>query len=526
MIPAARPLPRLLAGFAALTLALSACSTGLRPVTGIGAANGGPSSDYGAPLEGSGTEWADAALARPGAGADPLSAEEVRGALDAAFAARFDMDVLSYAADDAVARYVNLFSGPARASFVERLRRGTRYEPLIRGRLAAAGLPEDLFYLALVESGFEPHAYSRAAAVGLWQFMTTTAKAVGLRVDWWIDERRDPVRATDAAVRHLRGLRSQFDGSLYLAAAAYNGGSGRVSRGLAQHTAALDGVTGDDRFFALAETGALRDETRFYVPQIIAAALVAKSPAVYGIVGEALPPFAYDSVLADGGTPLAAVAEASGSTVGELHDLNGHILRGAVPPGDAMHVRVPPGRGEGAAARLAALPAERRRGFEEVTTAEHGRLSAIAARHGLAEAQLAAYNPGVRRNRRGLLVGGQRVLVPAPAVIAAALAVPDPAIERYGTSPAAPAARAAAAAAPAPRAPRAPRTVTVAAGDVLGRIAERHDLTVAELRRLNGLESDVIRPGQVLVVEAAAARAKKAAARKPPAKRASGKRAR
>lgn len=513
ILAAPRHLPRALANAAALALALSACSVGIRPVTGIGAVNDGLYDDYGGQLEGNGSEWADAALARPGAGADALSAEDVRDALDGAFAARFDMDVVSYATDEVVSRYVAQFSGPARQRFAERLRRGTRYEPMIRGRLAAAGLPEDLYYLALVESGFEPHAYSRAAAVGLWQFMTTTAKAVGMRVDWWIDERRDPVRATDGAVRHLRGLRREFDGSLYLAAAAYNGGSGRVSRGLAQHASALDGVSGDDRFFALAETGYLRDETRFYVPQIIAAALVAKSPTVYGIEVEPLPPFAYDSVLAEGGTPLAAVAEASGSTVAELHDLNGHILRGALPPGDAMHVRVPAGRGDGAAERLAALPAARRTGFTRVTTEENGRLSAIAAAHGLTEAQVAAYNPGIRRNRRGLLVGGQRVLVPAAAVVAAALSVPDPSIERYGTSPAAPAAPAAraAAAAPAPRAARAPRTVTVAAGDVLGRIARRHGLTVAELRRLNGLKSDVIRPGQVLVVQAGAAPARKAA---------------
>ena len=129
--------------------------------------------------------------------------------------------------------YVSVFSGPSRERVSERLSAGTRYEAMIRAKLRAGGLPEDMYYLALVESGFNPHAYSRAAAVGMWQFMTTTARGMGLKVDWWVDERRDPVRSTDAAVRFLRGLNEQF-GSMYLAAAAYNGGPGRIQRGLAR----------------------------------------------------------------------------------------------------------------------------------------------------------------------------------------------------------------------------------------------------------------------------------------------------
>jgi len=146
----------------------------------------------------------------------------------------WDMDVRSYETQDRVAHYVNMFTGRAKDRITERLQRGTRYEPMIRAKMKAGGLPEDMYYLALVESGFDPHAYSRAAAVGMWQFMTSTARDMGLRVDRWVDERRDPVRSTGAAVRFIRGLREEF-GSLYLAAAAYNGGPGRVSRGLARY---------------------------------------------------------------------------------------------------------------------------------------------------------------------------------------------------------------------------------------------------------------------------------------------------
>ena len=116
----------------------------------------------------------------------------------------WDMDVRSYEAHARVAHYIKLFSSSARDRFEARLSRGTRYEPMIRAKLRDGGLPEDMTYLALVESGYDPHAYSRAAAVGMWQFMSSTARDVGMRVDWWVDERRDPARATDGAIRFLR----------------------------------------------------------------------------------------------------------------------------------------------------------------------------------------------------------------------------------------------------------------------------------------------------------------------------------
>ena len=152
------------------------------------------------------------------------------------------LDVRPYETQERVAFYVRMFSGPARARIVDRLEQGSRYEPMMRAKLHAAGLPEDLVYLALIESGYNPDAYSKAAAVGMWQLMTGTAQGVGLRVDWWVDERRDPARSTDAAIRFLRYLNDQF-GSLYLAAAAYNGGPGRVARGLERYADDLQGTS-------------------------------------------------------------------------------------------------------------------------------------------------------------------------------------------------------------------------------------------------------------------------------------------
>ena len=166
------------------------------------------------------------------------------------------------------------------------LERGARYEPMIRERFEAEGLPSDLCYLALIESGYSSEAVSRSYAVGMWQFMRGTGRGYGLRVDSWVDERRDMVKATDAAARHLRDLRARF-GSLYLAAAAYNAGAGTVSRGPRQAGAAPRSWRrrkrrGDAAFFRLAESNLLTAETQDYVPKLIAAAIIAKQPARYG----------------------------------------------------------------------------------------------------------------------------------------------------------------------------------------------------------------------------------------------------
>ena len=222
----------------------------------------------------------------------------------------------------------------------------------------------------------------------MWQFMTSTARDMGMRVDWWIDERRDPMKSTTAAVRFLKGLREQF-GSLYLAAAAYNGGPGRIARGLTRYADALEGTTGDDLFFALAEKDYLRNETREYVPQLIAAALIAKDPDRYGMKIGRLAPYAYDSVRVGPSTPLAAVAHAASEKLSSVsraqsacpardHAAEGFLLR------SPSRREVPTAFADA----FACLPRSERVGFRTVESKKGESFASLAKREGLTGRQL------------------------------------------------------------------------------------------------------------------------------------------
>jgi membrane-bound lytic murein transglycosylase D len=392
----------------------------------------------------------------------------------------WDIDVHSYETTSRVEYYVQYFSGVAKDRIVERLGRGTRYEPMIRQQMRDGGLPEDMYYLALIESGFDPNAYSKAAAVGMWQFMTSTARDMGLRVDWWVDERRDPVRSTGAAVRFIRGLRDQF-GSLYLAAAAYNGGPVRIARGLTRYADDLKGTSGDDLFFALADKPYLRGETKEYVPQLIAAALVAKDPTRYGVEIQAQAPFAYDSVWVGPLTPLAAIAKATGASVADIKDLNQHLLRGMTPPRDSAQVRVPIGTAAAFDSAFALLSSAERVGARSVKTKEGETMASIARRAGISTTKLVQFNPSVKRLKNGDLVAGQTLLVPTDGVAQAATPVPDPSIEHFESA-------------------ADGGTHVVMKGETLGLIAKHNGITVVALMRANALQRDLIFPGQILVL--------------------------
>src|SRR2546421_3194844 len=212
-----------------------------------------------------------------------VGGEDVRQEAERLFGAEsnasFDIDVSSFAGNRRVLEYLEFFQLDARDRFEIWLSRLGRYEGMIRERLRARRLPEDLVYLTLIESGLSNTAVSRARAVGMWQFMSSTGRNYGLQIDPWVDERRDPFKATDAAANHLQDLVQRL-GSVYLAAAAYNAGAGRIERAIRRLPGGGESDTVDDQtFFEIASHRNVRRETRDYVPKLIAAALIAKQPA-------------------------------------------------------------------------------------------------------------------------------------------------------------------------------------------------------------------------------------------------------
>ncbi len=331
------------------------------------------------------------------------------GATALADAVTWDIDVETFNSHARVQYYLDFFQGRGRDRMAIWLKRMPRYEAMVRERLQRENLPGDLVYLALIESGFSNTATSRAKAVGMWQFMKATGKAYGLRIDSWIDERRDPFRATDAAARHLRDLSRRFN-SLYLAAAAYNAGSGKVSRGLRRlPDDESEGENSDATFFRLYDTRLLKRETKDYVPKLIAAALIAKQPQRYGFQVGTAEPAAYDSIIVPDMTGLDVLARLADTTVAAIRELNPQYLRLATPPRTRSIVRLPAGHGPMTIAAYAELPPRQRVTFVEHFVARGETLSGIALRYRVSQSMLIASNPKVKS--RSLRIG-QRIVVP------------------------------------------------------------------------------------------------------------------
>lgn len=239
--------------------------------------------------------------------------------------------------NDRVEYWMRRFTTDQRLIFQDLLAREGRYATMIRSKLKAKGMPVELVYLAMIESGFSDDATSRVSAAGMWQFMGPTAVAYGLRIDEYVDERRDPIRATDAAVDYLFRLHEIY-GSWHLAAAAYNAGPTRVSRALRRHA---EEKTGDEAlYWDIIEH--LPRETRHYVPKLLAASYLARHSAD-SFDFEAVSPYAFEIVWVPGGTRLSQVATTLGVDPEVMRELNPHLIRGMTPPGSMYGLRVLPG---------------------------------------------------------------------------------------------------------------------------------------------------------------------------------------
>ncbi len=308
--------------------------------------------------------------------------------------------------------FLTRFQTDLRGSFAQALLRSGRYVPRMSSILEREGVPQELAYLPLIESGFRTGAVSRAGAVGPWQFIRRTGQRYGLRIDRYVDERRDPVKSTRAAARYLKDLYSMF-GDWHLSLAAYNTGEGNISRILERGRA--------EDFWEMSDRGYLYQETENYVPQFLAALQIAEEPAAFGFDPPEEELLSYDLVTIKRPLPLTMVARLSGSSPTTIQELNPALHRGVVPP-QGYAVRLPKGTKETFEIAYANLPAGAVRSGRRQPPTRRGpavrrthrvrrgeTVAAIATRYGVPVATLLKAN-GIR-NPRDLQAG--RTLVVA-----------------------------------------------------------------------------------------------------------------
>ncbi len=405
--------------------------------------------------------------------ADPLY-------LDRVDAQEFDLPIVL---NEQVELWLRYFLGSGRRYYARWLARSTRYRPMIEAGLAERGMPADIFYLAMIESGFSPNAYSKAAAVGLWQFISSTGRAYDLRVEWWLDERRDPEKATDAALDHLQDLHEIF-GDWYLAAAAYNAGAGRV-RGALRKTGASD-------YWGAAQPGALARETRNYVPKLIAAAIIGHHPERYGFTAiDYADELAYDTVPAPHSSSMEAMAACADLSEVDFQALNPALRRWALPPEPVSYpVHVPPGRADEAAACFAAIPPSERVTFQRHTVARGESLGSIARRYSVSVGEIARMNK--IRNRNRIYVGTE-------------LVIPVPGLPPSAGAPGSDAPSAGSGQASSGGTGGAVTWHTVRSGENLASIARRYKVRTDDLMAWNDIkDADLIKAGRRLRVQGGA----------------------
>ena len=298
---------------------------------------------------------------------------------------------------------IEMFQDRRHDWFQEALDRSGRYVPFFQEVFREAGLPEDLIYLAMVESAFKPRAVSRAGARGIWQFIRGTGRLYGLEQDFWVDDRFDPEKATLAAARHLKDLYEDFD-DWYLAMAAYNSGPRRVERAIRR--------AGSRDFWTLAAKRYLPRETRSYVPLILAAVVIAKNPEAYGFTPSTAVPLEHDVVRLDYPVDLETAAKAACASVDDLKLLNPELRRWVTPMDRSDYsLRVPKGSSSAFSEAIAAIPEDERVQFGTHVVRRGDSLSQIARRYGASLQALLAAN---RLTTRSVIHPGQVLTVPVP----------------------------------------------------------------------------------------------------------------
>lgn len=388
---------------------------------------------------------------------------------------RYDFPVVKNARVEELLNYYT--HGNGYRSFHLWLERSGRYLPLMRQTFAEEGLPQDLAFLALVESGFNSNAHSWANAVGYWQFIESTGRMYGLNNDWWRDERRDVEKATRAAARYLKDLYARFD-DWYLAVAAYNAGPGKILNAIRRYN------TRD--FWRLAQGSYLRPETKRYIPKLLAAIIIAKEPEKYGFSElEYAPPLEFDTVVVPRPTDLEVVAQITGVDYDTLKVLNPELKRWCTPPGVENYIlRLPPGTAGGFVERYAQIPADERNRYRRHELQAGENLAVIARRYNIRVDDIIALNR--IEDPRRLQIGRNLILPLHHEYTSTPIAeLEDDYMRTYR------------------------RSYTVRKGDSLWKIARNNNVTEKQLRVWNRLGwSDLLRPGQKLLVSAPSTRSK------------------
>jgi membrane-bound lytic murein transglycosylase D len=357
------------------------------------------------------------------------------------------------------------FQTKGRAVFTRWLERSGKYEPMVKSILREHDLPEDLFYLAMIESGFNPNAYSYARASGMWQFIYATGRYYGLRSDWWFDERRDPLLATEAAAKHLTDLYKRFD-DWYLALAGYNCNPKKIERRIRQYN------TRD--FWKLKR---LPRQTRNYIPTYIAATIMAKNPKKYGFYVEKQQPVQFDTVIVNEAVDLNVVAKCVDTTFAAIKSLNPAVRRWCTPPGIGDFVlNIPHGTKDKFVANYAKIPNNEKRSYVRHKIRSGETLSTIARKYATSISVIKSHN----RIRGTVIHTGNYLIIPVPQnknyykkyrTYAQTSSRKKSSRKRQAVIPAG----------------HKKITYIVKTGDTLGEIAEEYNTRASKIRAWNGL---------------------------------------
>lgn len=364
--------------------------------------------------------------------------------------------------NDSVENHVEYFKTRGKDVFQHWLDQSVRYIPVMQEIFREKNLPEDLVYVAMIESGFNPYAVSWAKAVGPWQFMPSTGKLYGLRIDWWVDERKDPIKSTYAAAEHLKDLYNLF-GSWPLALASYNAGAGKVQRAVLKSRA--------EDFWDLKASRYIRKETKNYIPKYMAATIIAKNPEAYGFTIPAVSPYAYDEVVISDSTDLRLIARSAGCSYEEVKELNPSLRRWITPPQEDNYVlRIPPGKKETFLANYAAVPSDQKIRWERHEVKHGETLSTVAL--------LYHSTPGAIRDINGLkgsrIAPGKHLLVP--------LSLDGKAVDTASLPP--------------QLGKKQEILYRVRRGETLWKIAQNHNVSVTEIKEWNKGIGRSVRVGQ------------------------------